>query len=207
MDLIAYEAPLLRKKSDRLNKDIDSKFAKCDLIGLFGNCLCAIEVKTEPEGYSTYLPHAMVESFAYGYFLNKIVQKENIRLFNSEIDLCLKNFHPNLNILTKGFYQVEYIVAAPKGYFTTYFYRKNKSEEWYRRRIRETKKIEELLFNEGSSSPKFGGYLIMENSHNDVIDKFNLKSKICLPNFDSPLSVASLYPDFSTLESGLAPHS
>ena len=207
MNLLAYEAPLLRKQSDRLNIDIDSKFAKCDLIGLYDNYLYAVEVKIEPEEYSTYLPHAMVESFAYGYYLNKIIEEASIRLFNSEIRLCLKSFHPNLNILTQDSYQVEYIVAAPRGYFATYFYGKNKSQEWYRLRISEVMKIEKLFFNEGSSSPKFGGYLIMEKSHNDVIDKLNLKSKICLPNFDSPLSIASLYPDFSTLESGLAPHS
>jgi hypothetical protein len=206
MNLLAYEAPLLRKQSDGLNTDIDSKFAKCDLIGLYDNYLYAIEVKIKPEEYSTYLPHAMVESFAYGYYLNKIIEEESIRLFNSEIRLCLKSFHPNSNILAQDSYQVKYIVAAPRGYFARYFYGKNKSQEWYRLRISEVKKIEKLLFNEGSSSPKFSGYLIMENSHNDVIDKFNSKSKICLPNFNSPLSVASLYPDFSTLKSGLAPH-
>ena len=148
-------------------------------------------------------PHCM----GYGYFLNKIIEEESINLLNSEVRLCLESFHPNLNILTQDSYQVEYIVAAPRGYFATYFYGKNKSQEWYRLRISEVKKIEKLLFNEGSSSPKFGGYLIMEKSHNDVIDKFNLKSKICLPNFDSPLPVASLYPDFSTLGSCLEPHS
>lgn len=207
IDLIAYESPLLRKKSDRINKDIDSKFAKCDLIGLYEDLLFAIEVKIEPEEYTTYLPHALVESFAYGYYLNNHVQFNNIPLFNSEIHLCLEQFHPNLIIQTQDSYQVKYIVAAPKNYFMTYFFGQNKSQEWYERRKNETMKIEKLLFNEKSTFPKFGGYLTIDKSHENVMNQFDSNSPNCFPRFDTPLGVASLYPDFFALEKDLSQYS
>jgi len=204
MNLVAYEAPVVRKKSNKLNRDINSRFAQCDLIGQYNNYMIAIEVKIEPEKYGTYLPQALVESFAYGYFLNYHIQSDNTPLFKSEINLCLEQFHPNLNIQTHDSYQIEYIVAAPREYFMVYFTGNNKSQEWYKRRRIETRKIEELIFNKEPSFPKFGGYLVINKSHDDVIDQFNLKSKNCLPMFDTPLTVAALYPDFSALESDLS---
>jgi hypothetical protein len=183
MLLIAYEAPLLRKITDKLNREIDSKYAKCDLIGLHNNSIAAIEVKVEPELYTTYLPHALVESFAYGYYLNRHLQDNDISLINSEIQLCADQFNFDINKYIGDSYNIEYFVAAPVDYFATYFFGGEKSKKWYEFRIKEVLRIEEIILNSIPAKPKFGGYLTIDQSKMDVGNSLNSKFNNCYPEF------------------------
>jgi hypothetical protein len=198
--MVAYEAPLLRKKTDKLNREIDSKFAKCDLIGLFNNSLAAIEVKVEPEQYATYLPYALVESFAYGYYLNRHLRDGNSGAINSEMRFCLDQF--NVGAITENLDElnVEYFVAAPVKYYATYLLGGEKSDKWYTLRIEEIRRIERLIFNHQPSDPQFGGYLAINRSQSDVAGGIDFKSGNCFPNFDqSPITVKQ-YSNFTAIK-------
>ena len=199
LHLIAYEAPLLRKKCGKLNKNISNIFAKCDLIGLNNNSLFAIEVKTNPDNNSTFLPYALVASFAYGYYLNCHVQDDNLLQLNSEIQLCLEQFRRISKIKLYDSYKVKYIVAAPRSYYNSYFHGEKKNKKWYNLRLNETKKIESFLPKRNKSFPKFGGYLLIDKNSEDVVDQSNFDSQNCIPNFNSPLDIGLLYPDISAL--------
>jgi hypothetical protein len=200
MALIAYEAPLLRKITDKLNREIDSKFAKCDLIGLHNNSIAPIEVKVEPDLYSTYLPHALVESFAYGYYINRHLQDSNIGLINSEIHLCLDQFNFDINMHIGDSYNVEYFVAAPVDYFATYFLGGEKSQKWYELRINEVLRLEDILLNNKSTEPKFGGYLTIDQSKTDIVNGIDSQSNNCYPEFDKSTIAVKKYSDIVSIK-------
>ena len=200
---LAYEAPLLRKISDKYNRKIDSKFAKCDLIGLHNNSIAAIEVKVEPELYTTYLPHALVESFAYGYYLNRHFRDNNTNLINSEIRLCLDQFNFDINMNRTDMYNVEYFVAAPVDYFSTYFHGGGKSQKWYDLRIKEVLRLEDVICNCKSAEPKFGGYLLIDQSKSDVVNGIDSKPNNCYPEFDSSTILVKKYLDIISIKNAV----
>lgn len=204
LNLIAYESPLIRKKKEWLNDNISNNFAICDLIGLLNNSLFAIEVKINPEGYSTCLSHALVESFAYGYYLNCHSQDKNLLQLNQEIRLCMEHFRKISNIKLYDSYKVKYIVAAPRSYYYSYFHGEKKNKKWYNLRVNETIKIESILPKGNRSFPKFGGYLLIDKNSEDVVNQSNLDPQNCIPNFNSSLGIGLLYPDISTLINDLS---
>lgn len=203
MILVAYEAPLLRKITDKSNREIDSKYAKCDLIGLHNNSIAAIEVKVEPEHYTTYLPHALVESFAYGYYLNRHLQDNDISLINSEIQLCSDQFNFDINKYIGDSYNVEYFVAAPVDYFATYFFGGKKSKKWYELGIKEVLRIEEIILNSIPTKPKFGGYLTINQSKMDVVNSFDSKSNNCYPEFTESTFEVKKYSNIISIKNAI----
>ena len=202
MLIVAYEAPLLRKKSDKSNREINSKFAKCDLIGLTNNNISAIEVKVEPEQYDTYLPHALVESFSYGYYLNRHLEDKDFRLINSEIELCSDQFNFDINQDIGDSYNVEYFVAAPIDYFTTYFIGGGKSKKWYELRVKEALRLEEILLNSAAAKPKFGGYLAINKCKTDVVNNSD-KVKYCYPEFTESTIEVKQYSNLMSLKNAI----
>ena len=168
--LIGYESPLMRKKTDRMNGDINSRAISCDLIGLTSdNRVLCIEGKVNPHNQSTDIVYGLLESFAYGvcveYFLS---EKKRRAAFCNEVGGCLSEFHPKPHGFNEGELTAAFTLAAPREYFVQYFNPTLTGSERARRSLK--KKVETRLAGAGqllaafeeSQGPAWAGFMIME---------------------------------------------
>lgn len=151
--LVAYETPLMRKKSGA-----HSRAVSCDLLGVSGNEMCCIEIKTNPDPETTRPQYALIEAFAYGVCLNWLTHNCKKELLE-ELNLCYKSYLGTAG-LGKLPQNISFAVAAPQSYFKAYAKQelKGHGEEWFLRRKKESKVIEKAIKKHCSKSFKFAGY-------------------------------------------------
>jgi hypothetical protein len=184
-NLIAYETPLMRKKNKHTTKGISGREVSCDLLGINDNELCCIEVKTVPDSTGTIVPYALLEGFAYAVCLQWILNNRKQDLID-EIKYCNDriNFNQPINPA-----KVTFAIAGPdKDYFRPYIEKKiaNKkhSKEWFRRRMCETKVLENIpMINK-----MFAGYFVLCSSVGDIKSKKTMKDVI-KPFFSKPTKI------------------
>jgi len=179
-DLIAYETPLMRKKTKKKNKEISGRSVSCDLLGLdrARNELCCIEVKTVPDTNTTFVPYALLEGFAYAVCLNWI-SENNFDELMKEVEFCCNSF--GIKPLLEKPSKISFAIAAPyDDYFQPYVNQKFEyfTEKWLARRLYEINILENAL------KGTFSEYIVLLQGTNKVtrktIGKF-VKPQIPLP--------------------------
>jgi hypothetical protein len=182
--IIAYETPLMRKKEKNINEDISGREVSCDLMGIKGNELCCIEVKTVPDKPATNLPYALLEGFAYATCLNWLLKNKNYsNEINNEVELCCKTFglHPPSQSVSKA----TFAIAAPKDdYFKPYAIEKmaGHSPEWFKRRKNEAGLIQKAILK--NYKDLFAGYIVVSCSVRDCGWNKTNKANIVEPIFN-----------------------
>ena len=152
--LISYEAPLMRKLTKDTNPEISSRQISCDLVGMYKNEICCIEVKVQPFTEACRPTYALLEGLAYCICLNWLLRINPLDV-SQEINLCCKSFGVKASNLPG---KVTFAVAGPiNDYFMPYWQMKGQSEEWFKRRKREIESIEEVILSEYEQY--FSGYL------------------------------------------------
>lgn len=182
-NLLAYETPLMRKKTKNENPEIKGRAVSCDLLGINEKVdeLCCIEVKTDPDSSMTVLPYALIEGFAYAVCLRWIKTNVPGLLFN-EIKLCCDAF--GFAYPKKVPEKITFAIAGPvDNYFMPYSSRKlnGHTDEWFKRREIEAKAIEDCIY---SYYPDyFAGYILLSPKITDVAPQPTNKTGIIKPFF------------------------
>jgi hypothetical protein len=201
-EIIAYEMPLMRKKTKNKNRDINGREISCDLLGLKGNELCCIEVKIIPYNNATNLPYALLEGFAYAACL-KWLLKNHTDEINNEVNFCCKSFERADP--TQSIEKATFAIAAPESdYFMPYaikeikdLSKKRLSKEWFRRRIKEINIIEKAITEKFKDW--FAGYMVLSQSADDC-DSLKIDDEKVEPFFVNKNNIAN----YSTIEKLLA---
>lgn len=170
LQLVAYEAPLLRKS--RMD-DGRPRLLTCDLVGIRERRLSAVEVKThqDPRQSNTALPYALLEAFAYGHLIytHLLERTPHAGMSTShaeevckEICLCLETYSgfavskcPDISA------EPEFMVAGPRSYFEGML-----GDRDVMRRARE---IEGALPRTGQADAGFAGYLVVSNDFGEIL--------------------------------------
>lgn len=164
--LIAYEAPLMRKLTKNANPEISGRQISCDLVGINKNEICCIEVKVQPFIEGCRPSYALLEGFAYCVCLNWLIRINPLDL-SQEIDLCCNSFDVKASNLPE---KVTFAIAAPiDDYFMPYWRMQGQSDEWFRRRKSETEVIESAIVNHFQQY--FAGYIAIATPSNMIETK------------------------------------
>ena len=206
--LVAYEAPLMRKRTEAKNPVIVGRCVSCDLVAFDPhlNRFYCVEGKVDPLGDCTRLPYALLEAYAYGFCLSyHTVDSARLADLWKELDLCLRDFQGIQAPTGKSRPDVEYVVAAPRSYFRTYArarhakYREM-SKQVAQRRICEAGEIESRLRER--AAPRFGGYLALPAECDDVREDERRRprrdhdgNECIVPQFSKLSAEATLYSD------------
>lgn len=157
--LIAYETPLMRKRTNSINPEISGRQVSCDLLGISKGEICCIEVKINPFDKSCRPTYALLEGLAYCICLNWILKINPLDL-SREIDLCCKSFGIKASNLPE---KATFAIAAPMDdYFLPYWRMEDNTEEWFQRRKNEIQVIENAIFSEFEQY--FSGYIAIATS-------------------------------------------
>ena len=207
--LIAYEAPLARKKNDANNTDIKSRSVACDLIGLTstGQILC-IEGKLNPKGRQTDMVHGLLESFAYGVCMDFLSEEEVRREeLIKEIDACVGKFHNgsaphSCNLKQPQVGKVAFSLAAPEKYYKEYFTESLLSPRFVKKRLKEAQTLLELFQVQEFKTPTWAGFMIFQPSECSF-SKTDKGEEYVEPNFDPALTDVRLVKTIEELSAAV----
>jgi len=200
--LVAYEAPLLRKKYAQVKDGpVSDRAMRCDLVGIVGNELWAIETKTNVSE-TTDVAYGMLEAFAYGYLLQQHKKYKNE--FAEELSLCYRHFHPDV-CPPKKVEKVRAFLAAPASYYREYLGLGSKmTPEKARRRLLEAKIVNLMIDYSRKKEPQFGGFIVFDHEPTDLVGRaIEGDDDLIIPIFNRPLQQVELYPNTFELEKSL----
>jgi hypothetical protein len=196
--IVAYEAPLMRKK----HKDGNPGAVSCDLVGLSSeNGVMCIEGKVNNQNRETDIVYGLLESYAYGVCVDYYLSDPNHRCrFEKELKACCEEFHPeHSNIKTDKDLTATFALAAPESYFSDYFTPQIMSPRNATRRLKETERLMKT-FKKIEKSPTWKGFLICDQKcDKSVFEKQHSSirrggNECCVPHFaDNKLKVTPAY--------------